>query len=194
MPSSISSARGKTQSPRESMLESKEKVEVKRAQDCDLPSIHSVEVLIEGENAATQETLGKRLQMFPGGFFTITVDKAVIGYVQSTIWNDKEFQTFEEIKNFPNHHEPEGRTLYVIFLGVHPDHRRKGLGTKLMKSLIDFAQERHLEKVQLVSAEESKESLADFYRSLGFVDVRKLPNFLPYGSGILMERTLNHTV
>ena len=56
------------------------------------------------------------------------------------------------------------------------------------------AAERHLEKVQLVSAEEGEESLVDFYRSLGFVDVRKLPKFLPYGSGILMERTLNHMV
>jgi ribosomal protein S18 acetylase RimI-like enzyme len=150
----------------------------------DIVKIAELEKRIEGENAATKATLLARFKMFPRGFYLAGEGETVLGYVESCLWNNDDFETFDEIKDFPKYHNPEGRTLYIIFLGVAESQRRRGIGSELVWTLQRYASEKKLDKVQLVALEGF---LVEFYKGLGFKIVRELPNFLSHGKGTLME-------
>ena len=55
----------------------------------------------------------------------------IYGYIESVIWNQKPFNTFLEISNFPMHYNIKGDSLYIIFLAVEKKYRKKGFATKL---------------------------------------------------------------
>ncbi len=157
---------------------------IRNAELKDLESIAHLERKIEGENAATKEVLFERLKMFKDGFYVAEKNGKILGYIESCLWNKINFRTFSEIKDFPKHHNPKGRILYIIFLGVDETQRRKGIGSRLVRTLQEYASEKRLEKVQLVAGEGF---LTSFYKNLGFRVVKELPSFLPYSKGTLME-------
>lgn len=68
----------------------------------DIDDVHLLEQLVEGENAATKETLLSRFRMFPEGFYVAKENGTVLGYIESCLWNKSDFETFDEIKDFPN--------------------------------------------------------------------------------------------
>lgn len=153
----------------------------------DVDEIFQIEKRTEQDNAATKETLVSRLKMFPEGFFVAEEDNKVVGYVESCLWNKEDFETFEEIHNFPQQYDHNGRILYAIFLAVDAPYRRKGIGSQLIKTLQDYARMHDLEKVQLVAGEGF---LVDFYKKLRFKIKKQLPHFLPRLSGTLMEHQI----
>jgi|SRR3989344_428918 len=159
---------------------------VRNAIDLDLENIQDIEQIVEGDDAASFEVLRSRLEMFPEGFLVAEQDQKIIGYVESCLWNKRDFKTFDEIRDFPKDHAPDGKDLYVIFLAVHPRFRRKGVGSKLIKTLQDYAVVEEKERVILVAG---GGFLPDFYKSLGFKKIRELPNF-NNGVGTLMEYKL----
>lgn len=159
-------------------------MKIRNARLQDIDPVAELERKIEKENAATKETLLARFNMFPQGFYVAEEGGNIVGYVESCLWDKKDFKTFDEIRDFPKHHKSNGKTLYVIFLGVAENHRRKGVGSGLTRTLRRYASGRQLERVQLVAGEGF---LVDFYKRLGFGIVRQLPHFLPYSSGALME-------
>ncbi|MBI4114249.1 MAG: GNAT family N-acetyltransferase [Candidatus Niyogibacteria bacterium] len=150
----------------------------------DIDAIHEIEVAVEKEHAANIETLRERLRMFPEGFYVVRQDLKILGYVESCLWNSENFSTFTEIKDFSEHHNPQGRILYVIYMAVAEGHRRKGYGSHLIERLKEYAEEKGLDKVQLVAG---PGFLTGFYKKLGFKVVRKLPNFHAGFTGTLME-------
>jgi len=153
----------------------------------DIAQISELEEAIEKENAASSKTIFSRLKMFPEGFLVAKEKNRVVGYLESCLWDKNNFETFNEIKDFPKNHNQNSKTLYIIFLAVAEDQRRKEVGSELVKTIIGSAKNYKLEKVQLVAGEGF---LVDFYRGLGFQAIRSLPNFLPYSSGTLMENYL----
>lgn len=159
-------------------------MEIQNAKLEDIGKIVELEKRIEKENAATKETIISRFGMLLQGFYVAVQDDEIVGYIESCLWDRDDFETFDEIKDFPKHHDPNGKTLYIIFLGVDEDYRRKGIGSELVRTLQKYASERLLDKVQVVAGEGF---LTNFYKDLGFEVVRELPRFLPYSSGTLME-------
>jgi len=160
---------------------------IRNATLTDLKKILEIEKQIEKEYPADYDTLFARLNTFSDGFFVVEEDKGICGYVESCLWNKERFQTFEQISDFPKNHDPNGKILYVIYLGVLECCRRKGYGSHLIKSLIAYAKEHNLSKVQLVAGEGF---LVNFYKGLGFSVVENLPDFLPDVRGVLMEYVL----
>ena len=149
----------------------------------DIPVVANLERVIERENSASEPTLLARYRMFPEGFFIAEENYRIAGYAESCLWDKKEFKTFEEIREFPKHHDKNGKTLYVIFLAVDDSCRKRGIGSRLMGTCKEYAENHGLNNVQLVAREE----LVGFYNDLGFKFVEELPDFLPHSAGVLME-------
>ena len=84
----------------------------------DINSVAELEKRIEKENAATKEILLSRFNIFPQGFYITEENGCVIGYVESCLWNKTNFETFKEIKDFPKHHDPNGKILKNIICNL----------------------------------------------------------------------------
>lgn len=130
--------------------------------------------------------------MFPSGFWVAETKgngkKMLIGYVMSCRWNREEYHRFEDVADFPSNHNPRGANLYVIFLAVHPDFRRQGVGSELLSSMIEAQRKKYtgISKVQLVALD----TLRNFYERMGFKLIRELPEWLSYAAGLLMQKSL----
>jgi len=169
-------------------------VGIRVAQERDIQPIYNLESTIDQGNAANEETLRQRWTMFKDGFL-VAEEKGtgeIVGYIESLIWNEKEFETFDDIHNFPTHYNIRGRTLYVIFLAVHPKYRNHGIGKKLIEAIVTVALNYSLDRISLVS----KGTLKDYYAKLGFSEIKELPNYLGITTpemepSILMELILN---
>ncbi|WP_457557705.1 GNAT family N-acetyltransferase [Candidatus Harpocratesius sp.] len=61
----------------------------------------------------------------------------------------------------------DGRRGYVHHLAVHPDFRKQGIGSTLMKELMTRFQAQHVEKVHLF-VERSNAGVIAFYKKLGW--------------------------
>ena len=114
-------------------------MEIRNANFEDIETVAELEKKVEKENAAAKETLLSRFNMFPQGFCVAEENGSISGYVESCLWNKNNFETFDEIKDFPKYHDSDGKNLYIIFLGVDELHRRKGIGSKLVRTLQRYA-------------------------------------------------------
>lgn len=79
-----------------------------------------------------------------------------------------------------------GALLHIDSIGVLPEHRNQGLGSQLLRALTEEARQRRCKTLVLEVATPNEASIA-FFKSHGFREVRKLPNY--YGralDGILM--------
>lgn len=63
----------------------------------------------------------------------------------------------------------DGHRGWVYYLAVAPDHRRRGLGRRLMAAAESWCQARNVPKVQLMVRSDNS-PVVDFYRSLGYED------------------------
>jgi ribosomal protein S18 acetylase RimI-like enzyme len=66
-----------------------------------------------------------------------------------------------------------GERGWIGGLGVHPAHRRAGIGRTLMQALIEAGRANHLTAIQLEVIAEN-EAAHRLYQSLGFTDTRRL--------------------
>lgn len=69
----------------------------------------------------------------------------------------------------------------VELLLVHPDRARAGLGTRLLRSLLEVATERELQRLDLEIQDES--GLVDFFGRFGFQEWGRRPSWLRLGVG-----------
>eukprot|EP01138_Halocafeteria_seosinensis_P001376 gb/GECG01001412.1/.p1 GENE.gb/GECG01001412.1/~~gb/GECG01001412.1/.p1 ORF type:complete len:182 (+),score=21.12 gb/GECG01001412.1/:1-546(+) len=175
---------------------------IRTATEQEMPTLAELEKLIEErdpQEAASEETLRGRFHMHPHGFFVAEEERRdksdgevktlPIGYLQTCRWSrelgEPGFRTFDEIRNFPEKHDPEGPILYIIYLGVLPEHRKKGVGTALVETAIRFAKENGMRKVQL-AAEPPR---FPFYQHSGLQQAPsgELPNFVSGDTMYIME-------
>lgn len=172
-----------------SILGRKDKYVIDRALKKDIKEIYKIEVGIDHGNAATEDTLINRQAMFGDGFLVVkNKNNKIVGYIESVIWNEKQFNEFSDISNFPMHFNINGDTLYVIYVAVEQSFRKKKIGTRLLNEIESVARQYGVKKISLVA----KDDLHLFYSKIGFSKVRDLPNFLkgrPCKS-ILMEKRI----
>lgn len=164
--------------------------QIAEATETDIRKIYKLESEIEMKDSADENTLEQRRNMFNEGFLAVKNKRngQIIGYVESVVWNEKPFQTFDEISNFPMHHNVHGDTLYIIFIAVSKNYRKQGVATRLIQEIILVAKKYKVKRVKLVA----KDGLLDFYSKLGFSRLNEMPFFLkgkPYRS-VLMQMIL----
>jgi ribosomal protein S18 acetylase RimI-like enzyme len=68
------------------------------------------------------------------------------------------------------------RVGYIHFVGVHPEHRRVGLGRALYERFFELARARGAREVRCVTAPANTGSIA-FHTRLGFVASRPIPDY-----------------
>lgn len=153
---------------------STEDIEVSKCNPENIRDIYKIEVSVEHSNAATEITLKQRLSMFNDGFLIAKYKGQIAGYLESLIWNYREFDRFQEIKNFPIHYDPNGDEMYIIFLAVKEEYRKKGIAKRLLKDIEDVARKYDINCIKLVA----KDDLVNFYKKAGYRDIRELPDFL----------------
>jgi ribosomal protein S18 acetylase RimI-like enzyme len=171
-----------------SLISKIENVTISKCTLQDIADIYKIELDVEHSNAASEQTLKDRLQMFPDGFLVAKENGKIIGYVESVLWNNFEFSTFDEIKNFPLHYNVKGQTLYVIFIAVKEEFRRKGIAKLLLNEIEKVANKYGANTIQLVA----KDDLVTLYNKSGFRSDKELANFLPNSQykSVLMHKSI----
>jgi ribosomal-protein-alanine N-acetyltransferase len=80
---------------------------------------------------------------------------------------------------------------HISTIAVRPDHRRRGLGTRLLSHLIEIARRQAIARVTL-EVREANHIARSLYRKFGFHEMGKLPHY--YGdtgeTGVAMCKTL----
>jgi len=143
----------------------------------DIPKIYFLEKnFIERENAATEETLRKRLELFPYGFIVAYHKNEIVGYIESVLFNDWNFETFNEIKEFERFYDIDSDTLYIIFIAVHPDYRNMGIASEMLNIIEKkISKQFNIRKIKLISKDEA----IKLYKNNGFIIKDNIKNFLP---------------
>ena len=145
------------------------KVTMRKASKSDLPFLR--EMLYEAvfwrdnpgkpsfEEALALPEIGKSLADWgnrPGDTGVIALKESVpVGAAWFRFWNDDIYD-----RGFVEERIP------VVVIGVHSDHRRKGVGAGLLHWLVSYAAEQHIPRISLMVA---KDNLAQkLYRREGF--------------------------
>ncbi len=114
------------------------------------------------EEAATRETIQRRIDTFPQGFFVAVSDGRIVGMLNSASTN-KEDISDEELKQLVGH-DPNGKNTVVFALAVLPEFQRQGIARRLMSRCLEEAHRCQKQNVLLMC----KSHLIGYYESMGF--------------------------
>lgn len=85
---------------------------------------------------------------------------------------------------------PEGPTLHVVSVAVHPKWRRKGFATRLFEALFAKARAQGVQSVVLEVDTQNQEA-QKLYRRLGFAETAKIKHYYSNGhDALVMEKKL----
>lgn len=131
----------------------------------DLTACHTVEARsFPAPEAALTTSLEKRIDLFPEGFLVAIHDGQIVGQVNSGS-TSKDDITDEAFKALDGH-DPDGQNIVIFSLSVMPEHRKKGVGAKLLTRFIQQARDMKKKRVLLLC----KPELIDYYAKHGFED------------------------
>jgi ribosomal-protein-alanine N-acetyltransferase len=105
--------------------------------------------------------------------FFVAVKNGVVGYVVAEIienWMKSKIEIHGHLLN----------------IAVDLNHRKKGIGLKLMDLIFKKLRESRAEKIYL-EVRLSNKRAKEFYKKLGFFEIKKLQNYYKNEDGILME-------
>jgi ribosomal protein S18 acetylase RimI-like enzyme len=141
-------------------------VNIRHVRPEDLEACFLVEIAtFPPEEAATRETIQRRVERFPQGFLVAEVDGRVIGMLNGACTN-KEDLGDEELKQLVGH-DPDGRNMVAFALAVLPEFQRQGIARRLLLHFIDESRRSGKERVMLMC----KGYLIHYYERLGFQHV-----------------------
>src|SRR5512139_2038440 len=97
----------------------------------DLEACFLVEVsTFPPQEAATRETIQRRIERFPQGFLVAELDEKIVGMLNSASTH-KEDISDEELKQLVGH-DPDGANMVVFALAVLPEFQKRGIARQLM--------------------------------------------------------------
>ena len=73
-----------------------------------------------------------------------------------------------------------------MITAVSEEHKRQGIGTKLIDFVINKFNPEHI----LLEVSTSNENAIDFYKKNNFIDIRTIKNYNDLGDALAMERKL----
>ncbi len=172
---------------------------VRLAKPSDLDAVMEIEHAVFPKGVAeSRRTYQDRLATFNEGFLIYRDNGKIKGFVTTEKWPS--LKSFKLNRPASKVHDPEGKILHITALAVHPLHQMKGIGTKLLQTLLDTARRHKCTKAILLTRAqaEKKKPFADkflFYEKFGFKRARVLPAFFsPAGrkriDGIVLELDL----
>jgi len=147
------------------------RVIVRRARRDDIPEITEIEELAFPKSPYPTYVFLYNLSNNPDGFLVAEVSGRVVGYII--------FET-----------RPWLNEGHIVSIAVHPDHRRRGIGTILMKEAERRIAERGYDVVRL-EVRESNFGARRFYERLGYEVERREPGYYSDGeTAVIMVKRL----
>ena len=116
------------------------------------------------EEAASRDSIAKRIEAYPESFFVLERDGQIIGHIMGAVI-DRLYIEDEMFSDISMH--DASNTIQAIFsVCTHPDFRRQGVAEQLIRHMIAACIVRGKEAITLTCKEEK---LA-YYAKFGFVD------------------------
>ncbi|MGL5352556.1 MAG: GNAT family N-acetyltransferase [Clostridium sp.] len=131
----------------------------------DLDAVTKVEsICFPKEEAATRESLEKRIKTFPEVFFVAEVNNEIIGFINGCITNESTI--YDELYSQSKLHIPNGNYQTIFGLDVIPDFRRQGIAEQLMNHIIQTAKCSGRKGLILTC----KPNLIAYYEKFGYIN------------------------
>lgn len=116
----------------------------------------------EESEAASLESIEKRVRLYPAGFLVAEIDHQIVGMVNSGS-TDKDDITDEAFKKLIGHTD-NGKNIVIFSVSVLPEFQGRKIASELLKRFIRRAGDLKKEKILLLC----KTALIRFYESFGF--------------------------
>lgn len=175
------------------------KYKLRRARNQDISDIMKIEKsCFEKDICESKETFLERINTFPEGFYVMTLNNRVIGYLSTEIWtyfeniNNNNFTLGHSIEDLHNINDSE---LYISSMGLLPAFQGKGLGKLLFENTINYITNnyRNISSIILVVSE-NWTSAIQIYNNNGFQKLGIINNFFIYSdkkeNAIIMRKYL----
>lgn len=138
---------------------------IRKATMADLDAVAALEELcFPAAEAATKESFQSRLAVYPGHFWLLEQDGALVSFVNGMVTNEPDLR--DEMYENAALHDPDGRWQMIFGVNTHPDHRRRGHGERVLRRVIADAEAEGREGLVLTC----KDGLVHYYARLGFRD------------------------
>ncbi|MED1793201.1 GNAT family N-acetyltransferase [Brevibacillus nitrificans] len=138
---------------------------IRNAKMEDLPQLVAIEQLcFSKEEAATKETLEKRIALIPDSFYVAEEDGVIAGFVNGPVM-ETAFITddlFRDSKENP----ATGWHQSILGLAVSPHFQNRGVAARLLANLENEAREKKRKTITLTC----KENLIHFYEKQGYIN------------------------
>ncbi|HDI02291.1 MAG TPA: ribosomal-protein-alanine N-acetyltransferase [Ignisphaera sp.] len=133
---------------------------IREARDSDIDAVAELERMCF-KDPYPRELLLMLRSLYPELFLVIEIDNKIVGYVSALVRTE--------------------RIGHIVSICIHPDHRRRGLGTLLMKNVEERLKKIFgLCKIRL-EVRVSNYAAINMYRKLGYTIATILYNYYPDG-------------
>lgn len=136
---------------------------IRKATLSDLDTLTEIEAVCFPEaEAATRESIEKRLEAFGDHFLIAESEGKAIGFINGCVTDELTIR--DEMFEDASLHNPEGRFQSIFGLDVLPEYRCQGIAAALMEALIDQAKKEKRAGLILTC----KDRLIHYYNKFGY--------------------------
>ena len=139
------------------------KILIREACISDLDRCYTIEsTAYAGDEAASREKIGKRIEIYPEGFLVLEFKGEIAGLINSGATDNVQLSD-EEFKELTGH-DPNGKKIVIMSVAVHPEFQGKGFAGKLIIEFIDRMKAMAKTEIFLIC----QTGLIDMYSRYGF--------------------------
>ena len=138
-------------------------MEIRKATLDDLKEIAAVEAeCFPAAEAASEESLRKRLSVFADHFWLLFDGDKMVGFVNGMVTDEPDLS--DEMYDDASMHNPDGKWQMIFGVDTIPEYRRQGCAGKVLSRVIEDARKQGKEGLVLTC----KDKLIHYYAKFGF--------------------------
>ena len=138
-------------------------MEIRKATLDDLKEIAAVEAeCFPAAEAASEESLRKRLSAFADHFWLLFDGDKMVGFVNGMVTDEPDLS--DEMYDDASMHNPDGKWQMIFGVDTIPEYRRQGCAGKVLSRVIEDARKQGREGLVLTC----KDKLIHYYAKFGF--------------------------
>lgn len=139
-------------------------MEIRTATIADLAEIAQIEaVCFPASEAATEESIARRLQLYPNHFWVLLDEGRMVGFVNGMVTDEPDLR--DEMYENAAMHDENGAWQMIFGVDTIPACRRRGYAEQLLNHVIQQARAQGRKGLVLTC----KEALLHYYGKFGFV-------------------------
>ncbi len=167
-------------------------MEIRKASLKDLDEIVALERATWKEEAASVNSLRRRIESFPEGFVVVYIDYQLAGMANSARLSSEHKLTdnyYESFDPWERIHNTDGTILFLYSSAVNPNFRERGVWRAMVDFRLDCARENpQIQRAWAVGRKQSNRygfAMVPLFEKLGFKTVREFSD--NSGGTVLME-------